>query len=337
VAYTVPEKVIKFVSQNIREFGILGIIFLVVVFVNIRSHGNFLTPANISDMFTESAILVILAMGTMMVIITGGIDLSIGAVMALGGMIAVTVLKNNMNTPPICVILISVAVGTAAGLLNGYFVAYFKILPLIATLGTMNIFRGSTYMVSGGSWVLQQNMSKSFMNVATGKIFGVNNMILIAAAVVTATYFFMNRYRAGRQIYAVGNSEEAASVSGINVKRVKLMAYTLLGGLSGLGGVLYVCKYAAAQGETAQGIEMSVIAACVLGGVAITGGRGKVLGTLLGAILLGILNNALPLLRVSPFWQEAIRGTIILASIIANVIISRRIMNKALERRVFSR
>ncbi|MDR0654381.1 MAG: ABC transporter permease [Synergistaceae bacterium] len=331
------EKVKKFIAPNIRELGILGIIFLIVIFVNIRSRGNFLTPANISDMFTESSILVIMTMGIMMVIITGGIDLSVGAMMALGGMVAVTVLKNNMDTHPLFIILISVAVGLLAGLLNGCFVAYFKILPLIATLGTMNIYRGSTYMVSGGSWVLQQNMSKSFMNVATGKIFGINNMIIIAAAVVAVTYFYMNRYRAGRQIYAVGNSEEAAAVSGINTKRVKLTAYAILGGLSGLGGVLYVCKYAAAQGETAQGIEMSVIAACVLGGVAITGGRGKVFGALLGAILLGILNNALPLLRVSPFWQEAVRGMIILISIIANVIVSRRIMDKALERRTAER
>jgi rhamnose transport system permease protein len=324
-----------FFNRNIREISILGIIIAIVFFVNIRSGGIFLTSKNISDMFTESAILVIITMGMMMVIITAGIDLSIGAIMALSGMISTTVLSGNMDLPPVVIILIAICVGFAAGLLNGFLVSYVKILPIIATLGTMNIFRGATYMVSGGSWILQQNMSKSFMNVATGKVLGVNNMILIAVAVVAVVYQFMNKYRMGRRIYAVGNSEEAAVISGINTKRVKMTAYSILGALSGLGGVLYVCKYAAAQGETALGYEMSVIAACVLGGVAITGGTGKVFGAVFGAILLGILNNALPLLQVSPFWQEAIRGMIIMISIVANVQISRNVANRALERRAF--
>jgi rhamnose transport system permease protein len=197
----------------------------------------------------------------------------------------------------------------------------------------MNVFRGLTYLVSGGSWNLQKNMSREFMNVAIGTKFGVNNMILIAIVVVIAAQLFMNKYRAGRRIYAVGDSEASAAISGINAKRVKLMAYAILGALSGLGGVLYVCKYAAAQGETALGYEMNVIAACVLGGVAITGGSGKVIGAALGAIMLGILNNSLPLLRISPFWQEAIRGLIVLVSIIANVIISLNVTKRSLERR----
>jgi rhamnose transport system permease protein len=162
-------------------------------------------------------------------------------------------------------------------------------------------------------------------------------MVWIALAVVAVFMYFMRFSRSGRRFYAVGNSMEAARISGIPVRRVLLTSYALTGAAAGLSGILYVCKYAAAQGETATGYEMNVIAACVLGGVSIAGGEGKVPGAVLGAVLLGMLNNALPLLRVSPFWQEAIRGGIILVSILTNVMISRRATKKALERRIFAR
>lgn len=320
-------------SHNIREISILGIMVVIAFFVNVRSGGVFATADNIDDMFVECAILVILSMGMMLVIVTGGIDLSVGAVMALAGMISTKILSRNMDMHPMLVVLIAISIGILAGLVNGTLVSYLRILPIIATLGTMNIFRGVTYLVSGGSWILQDGMSAPFLRIATGRIFGLNYLVVTEIAIVALMGCFTNLYRSGRYIYAVGNSEESAVVSGIPVRRIKLLAYTILGGLSGLGGVLYVCKYAAAQGETALGYEMSVIAACVLGGVSITGGTGKFYGVLLGALLLGVLNNALPLLKVSPFWQEAIRGLIILVSIVVNVIISRRVANKALERR----
>ena len=143
----------------------------------------------------------------------------------------------------------------------------------------------------------------------------------------------MTKIRTGRKIYAVGNSAESARVSGINVDRILMLSYILLGILAGLAGVLYVCKYGVAQGETGVGYEMNVIAICVLGGVSITGGRGKVPGVLLGAILIGILNNAMPLIKVSSFWQDAIRGFIILLSITSNALIQRNVERKALQRR----
>ncbi len=326
----------RFLSHNIREISVLGVLIILAIFVNFRSNGDFLTVKNISDMFVESSVLVILTMGMMMVILTGGIDLSVGSTMALSGMVSASVLKNNINTPPVLIVIIAIFVGLAAGSINGILISKFKILPIIATLGTMNAYRGLTYLISNGSWILQQDMSKSFMEIATGNVFGINNLILIAIVVVLCTYYFLGYVRTGRQIYAVGNSEESAAVSGINTKFTKFMVYALLGALAGLGGVLYICKYAAAQGETATGYELNVIAACVLGGVSISGGMGKVYGAVLGAILLGLLNNALPQLKISPFWQEAIRGIIILLSIIVNAVISRRVAKKALERRALA-
>lgn len=162
---------------------------------------------------------------------------------------------------------------------------------------------------------------------------GINNLLIIAVVVYIIAYFFAGYTKTGRKIYAVGNSEESARVSGIKTDRVLVLAYTIMGAIAGLGGILYVCKYGVAQGETCTGYEMNVIAACVLGGVSITGGTGKVPGVLLGAILLGMLNNAMPLIQVSSFWQEAIRGGIILFSIIANALIQRNVEIKALRRR----
>lgn len=323
----------KFFSSNIREIGLIFVIIIISVFVQYRSGGHFLTFENISDMITETAVLAILSVGMMMVIITGGIDLSIGAVMALAGMVGTTFLKHNIDANPLTIIIIAIGVGTACGLVTGFLVSRLRILPIIATLGMMNIYRGTTYLVSSGGWVLQKDMSIAFMSVATGKIFGINNLIWIAIIVYIIGYFFLNYNRIGRRIFAVGNSPESAIVSGINNKRILTLVYTVMGAIAGLAGILYVCKYAAAQGETATGYEMNVIAACVLGGVSISGGTGKVQGVLLGALLFGILNNAMPLIHISPFWQEAIRGLIILLSVIINAVVQRNVQRTALQRR----
>lgn len=326
-------KVKKFISANIREISLAIVMIAIAIFVQYRSGGSFLTVENISDMLAETAVLATCAVGMMFVIVTGGIDLSIGAIMALGAMVGCTVLKNNQSIPVILVIVIAMAVGLLCGLFNGVLVSKLKILPIIATLGTMNIYRGITYLVANGSWVKQQEMGAKFLSLATGKVFGINNLIVIAVIVYIIAAFFMTKTRTGRRIYAVGNSEESARVSGIKTDNTIILVYTLLGVIAGLAGTLYVCKYGVAQGETCTGYEMNVIAACVLGGVSINGGTGRVQGVLLGAVLLGILNNAMPLIHVSSFWQEAIRGLIILLSIIANSIIQRNVEMKALRRR----
>lgn len=323
----------RVIAPGIRELALFFVIVLLSFFIEARSGGCFLTPSNIGDMLAETAVLAILAVGMMLVIITGGIDLSVGAVMALSAMTAVTLLKHNRDMHPAAVVLTAVAVGLLCGLISGFLVSRIGILPIIATLGMMNIFRGTTYLVSGGGWVLQNDMSKEFMQVATGRTLGINNLVFIAVLVYVAAFLFTNYFRPGRRVYAVGNSIESARVSGIDVKNTLLFVYAAMGALAGLGGVLYVCKYAVAQGETASGYEMNVIAACVLGGVSISGGTGKVQGVLLGALLLGILNNALPLINVSPFWQQAIRGLIIIVSVIINALIQRSVTRKALERR----
>ncbi|WP_315110684.1 ABC transporter permease [Clostridium intestinale] len=323
----------KFFSDNVREVSLILVIIVISIFVQIRSGSSFFTMENISDLLTETAILAILAVGMMMVIITAGIDLSIGAVMALAGMIGTSVLKENKSINPIFIILIAVAVGIVCGMINGTLVSRLKILPIIATLGMMNVFRGLTYLVSKGSWILQNDMPSSFLGIATGRVVGINNLVIMAIFIYVIGYIFLNYSRTGRKIYAVGNSEESAKVSGIKTERTLWLAYTIMGAIAGFAGLLYVCKFGAAQGETAVGYEMNVIAACVLGGVSISGGTGRIQGVLLGALLLGLLNNAMPLINISAFWQEAIRGLIILLSVMSNALIQRNVEMKVLRRR----
>jgi rhamnose transport system permease protein len=319
-------------SESFRELGLLVFIVILCVIFQLRN-SRFLTISNIRDLLTNTAILSILSVGMMMVILTRGIDLSIGSTIALAGMVSALTVNSFRSISPVLSILEGVAVGTVAGALIGLLIARFNVLPIIATLGFMNIIRGVTYLVSKGAWVSAYQMSDGFKQIATGNVLGVSNPIIIAVVINLAFFYFINHMRTGRQIYAVGSNPEAADISGIPRRRIILMVYTVMGALSGLAGVLWVAKFASAQGDTAVGYELSVIAATVLGGVSIAGGSGKVSGLILGTILFGILNNALPLINVSPFWQQAIQGIVILAAVLTNVLVKRNNQRFALRRR----
>ncbi len=323
------EKVLNksFNSINIakfRELGLLGFILLLSIMVQLRN-SSFMTLENIDDMITNTAILSILSVGMMLVIVTRGIDLSIGATLALSGMISALTVKANPDLHPLFAILLGTLIGMACGALIGLVIAKTGVPPIIATLGMMNVFRGLTFMISGGKWVSAHQMSVSFKGIATSSIFGINTLIFIAIVIYVVFYYFINHTRTGRQIYAVGSNPESAKISGINNEKILCLVYTIMGALAGLAGVLWVSKFASAQGDTAMGFELNVIAACVLGGVNIAGGSGKISGIVLGALLLGILNNALPLINVSPFWQMAIQGGIILIAVITNALVKRSV------------
>ncbi|MBA4493363.1 ABC transporter permease [Paenactinomyces guangxiensis] len=323
------------ISVNIakfREWGLLGFIILLSVFVQLRNT-KFLTSENINDMLMNTSILSILSIGMMLVIVTRGIDLSIGATLALSGMITALTVSGNPHLHPILALLLGTLIGLICGAVNGLLVSRGRILPIIATLGMMNVFRGLTFTVSEGKWVSAGQMPAHFKAIATGSVLGINTLILIAIIVYIIFYYFINHTRTGRQIYAVGSNPESAKISGIHNDKILCLVYTIMGGLAGLAGVLWVSKFASAQGDTATGYELSVIAACVLGGVSIAGGSGKILGIILGSILLGILNNALPLLNVSPFWQMAIQGTIILIAVLVNALVKRGVYRNHLMRR----
>jgi len=314
-----------------RELGLIGFIVVLCIFIQWRN-SSFLTLENINDLMTNAAILSILAVGMMLVLITRGIDLSIGAIIGLTGMICAQFVSN-YHLHPVLVLLLGIGLGILCGVINGTLIAKLGILPIIATLALMNIFRGLTYRVSNGEWVSSYQMSESFLAMATGKLFGVNHLVIIAIAIYIIFYYFINHTITGRQIYAVGSNPESAVVSGIPDKKILILVYAIMGGLSGLAGVLWVAKFASAQGDTGSGYELTVIAACILGGVSIAGGAGKISGVILGALLLGILQNALPLLNVSPFWQTGIQGIIILFAVILNTLVKRSVDRNNLLRR----
>jgi len=315
-----------------RELGLLAFIVILAVGVQLRNP-SFLTWENLNDIATNTAILAILSVGMMLVIITRGIDLSIGATLALSGMTAALTVSHNPGLHPLAAILVGVGIGLLCGIVVGFLVSWVNILPIIATLGMMNVFRGLTFETSGGKWVSAHQMPESFKGIATGAFLGINNLIWIAAVIYIVAYYFVSHTRTGRRVYAIGSNPESAKISGIRSGRILWLVYTIMGGLSGLAGVLWVSKFASAQGDTAAGYEMNVIAACVLGGVSIAGGVGKISGVLLGAILLGILNNALPMINVSPFWQNFIQGAIILVAVLVNAMVKRGIDRNNLMRR----
>ena len=212
-------------------------------------------------------------------------------------MLSALAVAANQNLHPLAAMLIGTIVGIGCGAIVGLLVSKGRVLPIIASLGMMNVYRGLTYMASGGAWVSAHQMPESFKRIATGRILGINTLIFIAIIIYIIAFYFVNYTRTGRQIYAVGSDPESAKVSGINTSRVLFLVYSIMGALAGLAGVLWVSKFASAQGDTATGYEMSVIAACVLGGVSMAGGSGKISGIIMGSILLGIINNALPLIR----------------------------------------
>ena len=227
-------------------------------------------------------------------------------------------------------IILSIVIGTACGAVIGLTISRGKVLPIIATLGFMNILRGVTYLVAKSQWVAAYQVTNDFKNFAQSSTltFGlINNLITIMLLCYILFFIIMKWTRVGRKIYAVGSNPEAAEVSGISINNIKLLVYSIMGALAGLAGALWVSLYASAQGDMAKGIEMDVIAACVIGGVSLNGGRGSVVGVFLGSLTIAIIGKALPLLGISQFWQNGIKGVIILIAIILNVL-TQRIMLK---------
>lgn len=319
-------------TESLRELGLLLFMIILSVAVQLRNDA-FLTLDNINSLLTNTAILGILAVGMMLVLVTRGIDLSVGAIIAFAGMVTALTVVRFPGIPPALAILQGTLIGAAIGMLTGLLVARFDVLPVIATLGMMNIVRGFTYVVSGGQWVSSYQMSDEFKAIATGRTLGLNNLVFIAVVVYLLAYYMINHTRVGRRIYAVGSNPQAAEVSGLPKRRLIFLVYAVMGGLAGLAGVLWVARFASAQGNTAIGYELQVIAACILGGVSITGGVGKLSGLVLGTIMFGILANALPLINVSPFWQQGIQGAVVLAAVLTNVMVRRNTQRNALRRR----
>jgi rhamnose transport system permease protein len=317
---------------RLREAGIVFFILVLVAAVSIRSP-YFLTIDNFRDILLNISILSIVALAQAMVIITGGIDLSVSSTIGLVAMMVAFVVARLAGFPPWLALPLGMLLGCVLGSVNGLLIAGGGLPPIIATLGTYSIYRGLVFFYSGGTWINAFELPAAFKEIAKGTPFGVPNLILIAVVVVLLIYYFLNYTRLGRDIYAVGSNKLAAQMAGVRVNRTIFMVYLISGMLSGLAGVLWASRYESAQTNTALGFELQTVAASVVGGVSVLGGSGSVPGVLLGAFLLGIITNALTLVRISPFWQLAAQGLLILLAVIVDFVISRQLQRMVAVRR----
>ena len=260
-----------------------------------------------------------------MVIITHGIDLSVSSMIGLVAMMVAFVVKQNPEMSVLLAVLMGMALGAVLGIFNGLIITYGNVPPIIATLGTLTIYRGLVFYYSQGTWINSFELPAKFKLLSKGTPLGLPNMVIIAIIVALLVYYFLNHTRTGRDIFAVGSNLEAAQFAGIRSQRIIFLVYLMSGVLSGLAAVLWVSRFESAQTNTALGFELQTVAAAVVGGVSIGGGVGTVPGVLLGALLLGIIQNSLTLIRISPFWQLAAQGLLILIAVISDKWILSRV------------
>lgn len=316
-----------------RETSLIVLIALLLIIVTVRSPG-FVSGKNIQRIVNDTSILVMVSIGQFFVILAGGIDLSVGSIIGFSGMAASMLNENNPALPAIVILLAGVSIGMLLGAINGFVVAFGKVPPIIVTLGSMSIYRGLTFVLSKGQWVTAHEMTESYMQLPHGNFLGVSNLIWWGVFVSVILYYFSNYTRSGRQVFALGGNKTAAKFVGINERKITMLIFTISGLVSGLAGVMWTARYAAAVNETATGFELQTVAACVIGGVSIAGGSGAVPGVILGALFIGIINNALPVVNLSPFYQLLIQGTIVLFAMLINTVSEKRREKKLLQERL---
>jgi rhamnose transport system permease protein len=300
-----------------REAALALIVALLLGAIALRAP-VFVSAGSLDTLINDGAILAMMALAQMLAILTRGIDLSIAANMALTGMVTALLSKAHPELPASLTIAVALCLGLALGAINGALIAWLTVPPIVVTLGTMSIYRGLVFLVSAGAWVNAHELGERFLAFPNERLVGLTHIVWIALLVILSMYLFLHHLPRGRELYALGGNPVAARYVGIDGARLQLLIYSATGALSGLSGYLWVARYAVAYTETALGFEMQTIAACVIGGVSIAGGRGTVAGCLLGVAFLVIIFNALPIIDVSPFWQMAISGTAILAAVVVN-------------------
>jgi len=298
--------------NKLRHYGIFIVFLAICINLSLISP-QFLTISNWTIIITQVSINALLAFGVTFVIITGGIDLSLGSIVAVSGVTAA--MLAHPNTYPLIVpILAALFAGLLIGAFNGFMITKSKIAPFIVTLGTMTIGRGLALILSDGRPV--SNLSDSFVFIGSGKLLGLPILILILVIMFIICSVILNKTTLGRYIYALGGNEQAARASGIMVTRVKMMVYSISGVLAGLAGILLTSRITTGQPFAGAGFELDAIAAVVIGGTSTSGGKGSIGGTMIGVLLIGVINNSLDLLNVSSYYQQVVMGLIIIGAVV---------------------
>ena len=307
------------------------IALIVMVAVLSLLSDKFLTLANQRNILLQISVNLCLSIGMTLIILTGGIDLSVGAILGLAGAVAAGLLKNgvalnlfgvSLQFTPLGAVAAGILTGLALGGFNGFAITRFKLPPFVATLGMLSIARGLTLLWTGGFPIT--SLGATFCFIGAGIFLGVPMAVWISGGLVAFFYFISRRTLLGRYIYAVGGNEKATAFSGIDVDRIKIRVYALGGALAAVAGLIVTARLDAADPKAGLGYELDSIAAVVIGGTSLSGGRGSILGTVLGCLIIGVLNNGLFLLDVSPFWQQVIKGLVILAAVAADRLGTRR-------------
>lgn len=315
-----------------RNTGLL-IGFIVLLLVAAVITPSMYSLNSVLNMLQNNAVYALLAVGMMLVLISGGIDLSVASTLSLSGVICSSLMSSHTNIPAFVWVLLGIGIGMICGAFNGFIVGYLRMVPMIATLGTMYIYRGIAFLASGGNWWFPHQFTEGYLSFATGRHLGIYNILWITIFVFILAGIFLNYMLPGRRIYAIGTNKESSNIAGIKEARVTFMAFTICGALAGLAGMLYTANYAICYYGMGEGYELQAIAICILGGVSITGGRGKIDGVIIGVLMMSVITYFISLLPGLSVWQDAIQGGIIIVAVAINIFTTRLNEKRVLKER----
>lgn len=307
-----------------REAGIAIALLVVIGVTTAVQPGFLLSVGGWRDLLLTPAILVVLAVGQAVVVITRNVDLSVGSVLGLTAYLTGRLFIAAPDLPVAVVALVAVATGAVLGLVNGAIVAFARVPALVITLGTLYVYRGVTLTWAGSDRIDAGDMPRAFLDLGTRQVLGVPVLTIVSAVVLAAVGYYLYSSRGGRQLYAIGSDPEAAALQGLPVRRRLLGAFALGGALAGLAGVMFAARYGTVSSGAGTGMELQVVGAVVVGGVAIFGGSGTAAGAALGAVLLLTINRALPVVGIPDFWQRAVVGVLIIGAIALDRVLANR-------------
>ncbi|MDF1616437.1 ribose ABC transporter permease [Petrocella sp. FN5] len=302
-------------KENLRRFqSVFGLLLFTIV-ISLLSD-RFLTGSNIFNVLRQTSINAIIAAGMTFVILTGGIDLSVGSTFAFSGAIGAYLIGSGQ--PVMVAVAGALTIGLLIGMANGFIIAHWNLQPFIVTLATMTIFRGATLVFTDGKPIGTgyEGSALVFAKIGGGYTLGIPNPILIMIVLFGLAYYILKHMSMGRYIYATGGNQEATKLSGVSIKKVKVFVYGISGLFAAISGMIITSRLSSAQPTAGTGYELDAIAAVVLGGTSLAGGVGSILGTVIGALIIGILNNALNLLNVSSYYQQLAKGLVILIAVL---------------------
>lgn len=296
-----------------RKYRLGPLIGLVVIFAVMSVLSNeFLTFDNVRNILLQTSVNALLGIGMTFVILTSGIDLSVGSTLALSSAISAQLMVNHVGILPACIV--GIVIGAAGGALNGLLVSYGRLAPFIVTLGTQQLFRGLTEVSTKGMPIF--NLPNSFSNFGSGMIAGIPTPVIVTAVLFVVGWIVLKKTVVGRKVYALGGNEKVAKLAGVKVNQYLVWIYVIAGVLAALAGLVLTSRLGTAEPTAGSGYELDAITAVVLGGTSLFGGEGSIVGTIIGALILGVIDNGLNLLNVNSFWQDAVKGLIILIAIL---------------------